>query len=273
MEPYYALETGLFSKAGLEVQIMPSGSGAAASTAVVTGALDIGQSTPPLIASAALHGIPLKFFAGAVTFNSAAPFGGMIVAKTSSIRTARDFEGKTVGIIALHDGTHLGAAAWLVKNGADISKVSFVEMPFSAMLNAVAVGRVSGALSASPFMPGPSDETRVLAVAYDALGDHYLATGYICTSDWLKANRATARRFAKVIYETALWANDPINRPRATEIIQKYTQMTDDVLQRLVRSTFADHFAPAMLRPYLDWAFRLKFHDRLVRPNEIAEVA
>jgi NitT/TauT family transport system substrate-binding protein len=272
MEPYYALDMGFFSKAGLDVQIVSAASGAASSTAVVTGAIDIGQSTAPLIASAVLHDVPIKFFAAAVIWNNAAPFAGMIVAKDSPIRTARDFEGKTVGIVALHDGTHLVAAAWLAKNGADVSKVSFVETPFSTMLNAVSSGRVAGALSASPFMPGPNDDTRVLAIAYDALGDRYLATGYIATNAWLKSNRATAHRFATVMYETAHWANDSANRARSTEILQKYTKMTDAVVARLARSTFAEQLVPGMVEPYLDWSYRLKFHERRVRPAEIVDV-
>jgi NitT/TauT family transport system substrate-binding protein len=268
--PYYALESGLFSKAGLDVQIVATANGAASSTAVVAGVLDIGQSSPPAVVSAALHGVPLRLFAANILWSSAAPIGGMIVAKDSPIRSARDFEGKTIGVAALDSGTHIIAAAWLVKNGADLSKVSFIEVPFSAMLAAIGAGRVAGALELSPFMPGPNDDTRVLALGWDALGDRYMSTGYIATEAWLKANRALAHRFASVMYETAHWANDPANRARTGEIVQKYTKLSDAVLQRLVRSTFADRFSPSMVEPYLDWEYRLKFTPRRVRVDEVA---
>lgn len=269
MEPYYAADMGFFAKAGLDVQITPVTSGAASITGVVTGALDVGISTVPQLASAVLRGVSLQYIAGAAIWDSSAPFAGMVVAKDSPIRTARDFEGKTIAILALHDGTHLVAMAYLVKNGADPSKVSFIETPFSTMLPAVSSGRVAGALSASPFMPGPNDDTRVLATAYDTLGDRYLALGFFSTAEWIKANAPVARRFAATMYETARWANTKSNQPRAAEIFEKYAKVPQATIQRMVRATFAERLEPAMIDPYLDWAFRVKFHERRVRPQEM----
>jgi NitT/TauT family transport system substrate-binding protein len=272
MGPCYALDMGFFSKAGLDVQVVPTNNGAASSAAVVGGVLDIGQSSPPAVANAFLHDVPLRFFAANIIWNNAAPFGGLIVAKDSPIRVARDFEGKTVGVAGFQSGTHVAVAAWLVKNGADLTKVSFVETPFASMPVAVASGRVAGALSASPFMPGANDDTRVLALGYDALGDRYMSTGYIATAGWLRANRATARRFARVMYETARWANDSANRARSAEIVQKYAKLSDAVLQHLVRSTFAETLTPAMVDPYLEWQYRLKFNERRVRPSDVVDL-
>jgi hypothetical protein len=39
-----------------------------------------------------------------------------------------------------------------------------------------------------------------------------------------------------------------------------------------VPTTFAERFTAAMVDPFLDWGYRLKFHERRVRPSEIVEV-
>jgi NitT/TauT family transport system substrate-binding protein len=269
MEPYYAKEIGAFDRVGLDVEMTPITSGANGITAVVAGSFDISASTVPLIANAVLRGIPLQYMAGAALWSNAAPYAGVIVAKDSPIRTARDFEGKVVGVNGLRDGTHLIMLAYLTKNGADVSKVSFIETHFSTMPQAVATGRIAGALSAEPFMPGPTDDTKVLAMGYDALGDHFLALGFYSTADWIKANVATARKFRTAIYETARWANDKANKARTSEIFEKYSKTPAATIARMVRATFAEKLDPSMVDPWLDWSFRMKFIERRLRGSEL----
>jgi NitT/TauT family transport system substrate-binding protein len=268
-EPYYAAELGLFAKAGLNVQISPQSNGAAGIEGVVAGSLDIATSSVVQMASALLHGVPLQYIAAASIWDSSAPIGGLIVAKDSPIQTARDFEGKTIAVNALHDGTHLVVLAYLIKGGADPAKVSFVEFPFSAVLPAVGAGRVAGALSVTPFMPAPGDGTRVLALGYNAIAERFMMVGFFSSAAWAKANAAAARKFASVIYDTARWANNKSNYGRTAEIIEKYTRTPAAVTQKLVRATFAEKFDSTLIDSWLDWEYRVKFTDRRVRVQEL----
>lgn len=269
MEPYYAMDLGLFTKAGIDPHIMAQTTGASGITGAVTGAVDIAASSVVQMASALLHGVPLQYVAPAAMWNSAAPNGGLVVASDSPIQTARDFEGKTIAINSLHDVTHLAALAYLIQNGADPEKVRFIELFFPAMLPAVRSGRVAGAVSTAPFLPVAGDGTRVLAQAYNAIAEHFMLLGFFSTAAWAKAHAAVARSFASVMGETAHWANDKANYHASAEIVEKYAKIPATATEQRVRITYGEQLDPGMIQPLLDWAYRVKFTERRVRAQEL----
>src|SRR5260221_14626439 len=57
-QAYFAQELGLFTKAGLNVELQNPGGSAAAAAAIVGGSLDIAVTTPLLLASAVVRGVP-----------------------------------------------------------------------------------------------------------------------------------------------------------------------------------------------------------------------
>ncbi len=67
---YYARELGYFTKAGYEVVITPISNGAAVSSAVLAGAIDVGFSNPVSLNIAHDRGLPIHLD-GARIFNAA----------------------------------------------------------------------------------------------------------------------------------------------------------------------------------------------------------
>ena len=93
---YYALQTGMFKKAGLDVEFIVSKSGSAAAEAVVTGAIDIGKSSLVNLLNAHVRGIPIQLVAaGAVYDSKLSPASSILVALDSNINSAKDLNGKT----------------------------------------------------------------------------------------------------------------------------------------------------------------------------------
>ncbi len=266
-EAYYAADMGFFSKAGLNVEITTFTNGAGSTTAIAGSALDVGISTVTQMASATLHGVPFVYIAGGALYEDRAPTTVLCVAKDASIATARDFEGKAIAVVGLRDGTHLAAGAYLVKNGADMAKVNFVEMPFPSMAPALKRGTVAGAIVAEPFVTAYADDVRVFALSHSAIAPRFMTGGWFSSVSWVKANREAARRFAAVMYETAHWAN--ANHARSGEILQKYAKIDQATIARMTRTTFAENLSPALIDPSLQWAARLKFTDRLVSAKEM----
>jgi NitT/TauT family transport system substrate-binding protein len=274
MEPYYANDLGFFSKVGLNVEMMRTTNGAQAITAVVGGAVEIGISTVVQMANAYLSGVRLQFIAGGPVFDTTLerPVAALCVDKASTIKTPRDFEGKTIAVTGLRDGSNLGAAAFLAKNGVDLTTVKFIEMPFPAMPEALARGRVDGAMCAEPFMPSAENSMRVLFNAYQVLAPKFMAGGWFSSASWIKGNAAVAHRFAEVIYQTAKWANNPANHAERAAILQKYTRLDTAVLQRMNYTPFTESLDPAQTQPWLDWAYRLKYIDKAVRASDLIAV-
>jgi NitT/TauT family transport system substrate-binding protein len=221
-QAYYAREMGFFDKAGLDVEIVPFTNGAGSTTAIASGALDIGISTVTMMANATLHGLPLTYIAGGALFDGK-PSTALVVGKSAPITGANDFVGKTVAVAALKDGTHLPFVVWLTKNNIDPASVAVIEMPFSAMVPAIARGTIAGAVCSEPFITAGADDARILTLVHTTLGSLFMTGGWFTSSTWLRANMPAARRFAGAIYETARWAN--ANHQRSGEILEKYTKI------------------------------------------------
>jgi len=265
-EAYYGRDSGIFERAGLDVQIVPFTNGAGSTTAIAGGALDLGISTVTMMANAALHGLPLVYIAGGALFDDTATTA-LLVGKNSPITDPKDFVGKTVAVSGIKDGTHLPLVVWLIKNGVDPDKVAVIEMPFSAMVPAITRGTIAGAVVAEPFITVGAADTRIVTLVHAALAKHFMTGGWFTTPDWIKANAPLAKRFVAAIYETARWAN--ANHAATGAILEKYAKIDATVIAKMTRTTFATSLTPDLLDPSLDWAARVKFTERRVMPNEM----
>jgi len=270
-EAYYADDMSFFAKAGLAVEIQSFRNAGEISAAVLGGALDLGAGTPISLANAYLRGIPLRYIAAGGVYNSAAPTTGFCVAKDSPLKTAKDFEGKTISINGFKDPTQLSMIAWLTKNGADPSKVNMVELPTVETGQALARGTVAGGVMSEPSLSAAiaSGDARFFAKNFDAIATSFLIVGWFTTTGWLQQNLAVAKRFVGVIYETAKWAN--ANPARSGQILQKYTKMPDAALRAMTRASYAESFDPSMINPTLALAAAYKFTDRLVTGAELSQ--
>ncbi|HEV8021530.1 MAG TPA: ABC transporter substrate-binding protein, partial [Candidatus Lustribacter sp.] len=93
----YAQQAGLFRKHGLDVSILPMGSGAAIFAALLGGSADFGSGSLLPVFSAYTHGVPLRIVAPVSIYESTHADSVLLVQKDSPIRTARDLNGKTMG--------------------------------------------------------------------------------------------------------------------------------------------------------------------------------
>lgn len=268
-EAYYANDMGFFTKAGLPVEISSFHNGGEISAAIVGGSLDVGVSSPISLANAYLRGIPLVYIAAGNLYSSKAPAIGFCVAKDSPLRTAKDFEGKTISVNGYKDPTHLSILAWLTKNGADANKVNVTEIPAPEAGQALARGTIVGAVLPEPFLSAAiaSGDARFFAKCFDAIGNGIMLGGWFTTSDWVKKNPEAAKRFAAVIYQTAAWANR--DRERSGQILQKYSKISDATLRAMTRVVYARTLVPEMIDPTLRLAAAYKFTDRVVAGSDI----
>ena len=84
----------------------------------------------------------------------------------------------------------MAVKAWLAKNGADVTRVNFIEMPTAAMVAAVERGTVAGAHFGEPFLSASGNAVKRVAAPYDAVGKSFLISDWFATRTWLSANAA-----------------------------------------------------------------------------------
>jgi NitT/TauT family transport system substrate-binding protein len=267
-EAYYGHDAGFFDAAGIALELMAFNAEAAIVSAVLGGSLDVGISGPITVANAYAKGIPIAYISAGSIYSSAAPTLALIVAKTNTAQTAKDLEGKTLGVADIKGSIHLAGIAWLDRNGADIAKVKVVEIPRADIAGALQRGAIDAAVVGEPFLSASlSTTSRMFAKCFDVMGDGALLGGYFTTRDYAAKNAATLRRFNAAMYRTAKWAN--ANRDKSAVILQKYTKISDDVVQRMTRVAFADALDPARIQTTLDIAYKERFLDHPVAARDL----
>ncbi len=251
---YYAYDLGYFAKAGLDVQITTLVTGGSAAAAVAGGAVDIGTSNLVSIAQAHERGIPLVIIAPSGANSITSPLEGIIVAKNSPIKTAKDLAGKTIATTGLLNNMQVEAAAWIEKNGGDYSTLKWVEVPGIAMGPAVASGRIDAATPTEPYVSAAlaTGDVRLLGYVVGAISPTVIEGGYFCTADYAKAHPDVVKKFARALLQAGQWANH--NHDAATAILQKYSKAPPQKTAN--HAIFPETFTPADLQPLLDASAR-----------------
>jgi NitT/TauT family transport system substrate-binding protein len=256
----YGLDGQIFSRAGLGVDVALFRSAGAIMAALAGGALDVGLTDALGLANAVNRGLPLVAIAGSGFYRKSESTNGLCVASTSPVRNAKGFEGQTIALATLVSEASVTTQTWLARNGADVSSVHFVEMPFSEMLSALQRRTVAGAYLPEPFLSQAGTEVRVVGDPSSAVADRFLISLVVAPRAWLSQNAETARSFVAAVYETARWSNQ--NREQTASILAKYSKIDVDVIRRVRRILFATALEPSMLQPLLDAAFTYKAIDR-----------
>lgn len=251
-------DDGSFRKAGLDVTIQKANSGGAVTAAVIGGALQIGKSsTFPLIA-AHVKGIPLVVLAPAAIYNADAPAVGLVVAKNSPIRTAKDCNGKTFSVAGLNDLATLGIQAWIDRNGGDAKSIKLIELPASAAVNAIAGGRVDASTLDNPALSEAlaAGDVRLLGWDFDVLARRFLWACYFCTADFAQRNPDVVAAFRAVIAREGAYAN--AHPAETADTVAAFTGIDARIVRSMTRTTIGTTLDPKMLQVLIDAAAAYK---------------
>lgn len=253
-QPFYARELGYFKRVGLNVEITTASTGAAVAAAVAGGSADIGQSNLVSIASAHERGLPFVFIAGANQFVAKQHQSALIVAANAPLRSARDFVGKTIAVSGLKNITEIGFDLWMEQHGAAYGTVKILEMPFSTMADAVASGRVDGAMSTEPELSQSLATKRVKVAAYplESLGKEFLVGGWFTTQAWARAHPDAVKAYREAMAMTADWANR--NQDESAQILQRATGVL--AATSTTRVLYANRLDPREMQPVIDASAR-----------------
>jgi NitT/TauT family transport system substrate-binding protein len=254
----HGIENGAFRKAGLNVTLEPQRSGPAVASGIAGGSYQIGKvSLNPLI-DAHGRGIPFVIVAPGGLSTAANPIAGLMVAVDSPIKTAADLNGKLIAAGALNDIFTLAMKTWMDKNGGDSSTVHFVEIPISAMAEAIQKGRVVAGSSNEPILGAAlaSGKVRVLAHTFDAIAPRFMFTAWVAMRPFADKNRAAVESFARVVRESAAFTNG--HHAETVDGISKFTGIDPAVVRRMPRTEAATSIEPSLIQPVVDLAAHYK---------------
>jgi NitT/TauT family transport system substrate-binding protein len=272
--PYaYAVRAGLFDRAGIKFEVTRASSGAAVAAAIVGGAVDIGITSVLAVVLGHARGVPLTIVApsGLETTDTES---GLLVLNTSPLRTAKDFNGKTIAAAAVNDIITLSMKSWMDQNGGDSSSFKVVEIPQLSQLAALEAGRVDGIALANPAytIAMAGGKVRSVANIHAAVAPRYLLALWFSSTNWVERNRSAGERFARVIADSVGYVNAHV--AETVDDAVAATGLDRGLVLRMKRSPQVPNVLASDLQPVIDAAARYKMIDRGYPATElISEVA
>ena len=251
---YYADEQGFFKRAGIDAQIQSIASGGAIVGAVASNAGDIGFANFVSGVAAFARNLPVTIVAPGSVDVDTMPTNALIVAPGSPIRAGSDFNGKTMATSTLRNIVQFAAQLWVDKHGGDSSTIKFVEMPFSAMTDALIYGRIDAALVAEPFMSAAKGRTRAIAYPMSAIGPRVQLGGWIANATWARENPPAVAALSDAMVKANEWGN--AHHDLSAQILAKHGRLDADVLAKMNRATYATRLVPSEMQPAIDVAAR-----------------
>ena len=263
----YAMRTGMFEKAGLKIELTTMGSGNAVSSAVAGGALDIGLSSLVAIIQGHLRGIPFTVIAPGglwADFDSA----GLVVASTSPLRAARDFNGKTISTNSLASLDTVAMQAWVDQNGGDSKTLHFFELPALAATAALTQGRVDGAILSNPaFAQARAGGARTVARIYDSIAKQFLLGVYFTTTSYVDKNRIEAQRFSRVVADASGYTRA---HPDVTiDDVAQITKLDKNIIAHMQRTRVGTIVNASDIQPVIDASAKYTFIERAFPASEL----
>jgi NitT/TauT family transport system substrate-binding protein len=253
----YAVHADMFKKAGLNVEIQKLGSGSVVAAAVAGGSIEIGKAATYAIILAVAKGLPFTLIAPIAYYRSEAPDGALVVPGNSPFKSARDLEGKTLGVTSLQDFNMLATEAWIDQNGGDPSKVKFIEIPPPAISAALTQGRIDGAPVFEPaFTAALNGGARIGAHVYDAIGKHYIGAAMFANTAWVAAHRDLVDRFNRVMLEAVQYVG--AHESESIPLIAQFVGIDPAILPKMHHPGRATYLVASEVQPLIDLAAKYK---------------
>jgi NitT/TauT family transport system substrate-binding protein len=265
----YAREAGLFRRAGLEIQVTPSTSGAAIAAAVAGGAYDIGLASMMALVTGHARGLPFIMIAPSLLYVSGSPVGAQLVPKDSPIQNGRDLAGKLLSVAAIRDINWVSTRVWLDSLGVDSTNVRFVELPQSAVLAALDQKRVDSA-----FVLIPTLDTALASGKYRSIGDplaaiarRWMVAAWFTTTAYAAKNRDLVLRFARVMHDATVYANTHF--AETAPLIAAFVGVDTAAVLQMKRVTCAEYLDGRDFQPAIDAAAKYGVIERGFNAQEL----
>jgi NitT/TauT family transport system substrate-binding protein len=256
---YLGDEQGFFEDEQLTIEPQVMQGGAEVTAAVVSGDVNMGfAATEPLIVAKS-KGVPVEIVSqgnqAAATEEDA--WDGLMV-KDASIETAKDLEGRTIAVNALKSMPELCARSMLEREGADVSKVDFVEVPFPEMTAALDAGRVDAATAVEPFVSqAKAGGARSLGSYLTGLEPKLTVGTYFGATEYIEANSDVVERFARAMNRSLEYTQ--AHPDEARRAIAGYTEIPADVAKVMKLSFWSTDLNRPTIELIADEAERFDF--------------
>jgi 3-oxoacyl-[acyl-carrier protein] reductase len=238
---YAAQEQGYFRAEGLNVEAVTGTTSAALLPALTAGRLQFVSAAIVTFLQGVEQGIPFRAIAPGTAIVAPPPdISPVAVLKAGPIKTAKDLEGRTLAVASLNGNQWLYIRAYLEKQGAELAKVKFREVPFPQQFDALASGQVDAAAMTEPFATRASESSKVsmLFYPYTETQPVFESVVLVTTVDWARDHPELVRRYLRAYLRGQAYTNERKKTPEGVRLISSYTKLDPEVVAKIAVPEF-----------------------------------
>lgn len=240
----YAVDGGLFEKAGIKAEIAQALNPAETMPRLLNGEIQFAVMDIQSAMLAQSEGMPIVINApgikSATITEDTFGFGNLVVAKDGPVRSPGDLEGRTIGVNSVGNQSWLDTMTVLKRNDVDVDKVDFVEIPAARALASLRQGQVDSIVLPEPFATAAfadgGDTESILRLDTGIPG--VPSFGWVSTKEFAAANPDLLESFNTVILD----ANGALNRDRPlnVETAKSFLDYPADILEAAYYPQYAE---------------------------------
>jgi NitT/TauT family transport system substrate-binding protein len=241
---------GFFAAEGLEVDTTPTAGGAMGLPALAAGQVQITFSNIISVVLGAKQGLGFEIIAaGSNTGDKTPDLAALIAKKGSTIKTGKDLEGKRVAVNTRNNIIWLYARAWVQATGGNPDAVTYLEVPFPQMVDAVKGDRVDAAFVVEPFLSAgvASDAVSIVGWPYNAVQKRIPVGQYAATKTFITQNPGVIDRWVRAYNKSVDWTNQNQGSEEWTKIIAAYTRLAPEQIRSLSLPAYEKTVDPASI--------------------------
>jgi len=219
---YVAKEKGFFEKHNIDATLTRLPVVTNIPPAIVSGSVQIGMTTVPVLLQAVDGGLDFVIIAGAARHTKASPFISLMARKGVKIEKPADLAGKKVGVPGINSVIDVMLRKWLSNNKVPLKEVTIIEAPLPQLPDLLKIGSVDLVAIVEPF------RSRILGGDIGTLAAEYfgevdpdvLVSAWMVTGDWARKNPEAVKNFRAAVDEGLAFIKD--NPEEARGIEKKY---------------------------------------------------
>lgn len=230
---YIAKKFGFFADEGLDVEFAPTAGGAIGIPGLVGKSYDVAFSNNVSALAAVAQGIDVQLVSptpGGGTVDSA-----LIARRADGVKSGKDLEGKIVAVNTNRNVIWLYVREWIRQTGGDPAKVTFREVPFPQMIDALKQKQIDAAFEVNVFVIAASHDPalEIVSKPYAEVQPGVQSSQYLVMRSFIEANRDTMDRFLRAMRRGGEWYDAHLESDELFELVAEFTKVPKVVLKEL----------------------------------------
>lgn len=247
----FAKHRGMFTKQGIDAEMVGGNDPAVNTAALVSGETQFGGLHAGVAALLKSRGAPIKIVAAGALYEPKHPTSALVGAKGTTIKRPRDLVGKTVLIDGPNTIAHIGVLKWLKRGGVSKDDVKIAYIPFVDMLASLSKGTADAAFMPEPFLTIAAQQgLKIAAYPFDAVCSKTCLLTFWAARAEVDSNLVA--RFRNAVQNAAVWANQDKNDAASARIVAKYVPLNAKLMAKMKRTRFGTRLRPSLAQPWLD---------------------